>query len=72
MDNQTISKIVETLCAVAERTEMSKDEEEYYDMAIGFISLMSEEQKQNRRTPYSHEATFNGHNLHGSKFVQVT
>ena len=56
MDNQTIAKIVETLCSVAERTEMSKDEEEYYDMAIGLISIMSEEQKQNRRIPYSHES----------------
>ena len=43
MDNQTVAKIIETLCAVAERTEMSKDEEEYYDMAIGLISIMLEE-----------------------------
>ena len=54
MDNQTIAKIIETLCSVAERTEMSKEEEEYYDMAIGLVSIMSEEQKQSRRIPCSH------------------
>ena len=54
MDNQSIAKIIEVLFDVAERTEMSKDEEEYYDMAIGLISIMSEEQKQSRRIPYSH------------------
>lgn len=45
MDNQTIAKIIEALCAVAERTEMLKDEEEYYDMAVGLLSIMLEEQK---------------------------
>lgn len=54
MDNQIIAKIIETLCSIAERTAMSKEETEYYDMAIGLISIMSEEQKQSRRIPYSH------------------
>ncbi len=54
MDNQTIAKIIETLCNIAERTEMSKEETEYYDMAIGLVSTMSEEQKKCRRIPYSH------------------
>ena len=40
MDNQTIAKIIETLCNIAERTEMSKEETEYYDMAIGLVSIM--------------------------------
>ena len=56
MDNQTIAKIIETLCNIAERTEMSKEETEYYDMAIGLVSTMSEEQKKRRRIPYSHES----------------
>jgi len=45
MDNKTIAKIIETLCNIAERTEISKEETEYYDMAIGLVSTMSEEQK---------------------------
>ena len=41
MDNKTIAKIIETLCDVAERTEMSEEEKKYYDMAIGIVSIMS-------------------------------
>ena len=40
MDSKTIAKIIETLCDIAERTEMSDEEQKYYDMAIGFISVM--------------------------------
>lgn len=42
MDNKTIAKIIETLCEVKERTEMSEEEKKYFDMAIGICSMLSQ------------------------------
>lgn len=40
MSKEELKKIIEVLCDVADRADMSDEEGKYYDMAIGLISLM--------------------------------
>ena len=41
MNAEVLAKIIDTLCNVADKVEMTEEENKYYDMAVGLIAMMA-------------------------------